>query len=89
VDVEHLVGDPVAVEGPVGHRLGRPDNAEDDVPIEIERDSAGDRIALRRDVTGLRQVVAVNLLVGRFEPNFADGLDLVGPRRRNEVVQQG
>ena len=88
VDEEHLVGDAVAVEPALGHRLGRPDDAEDHVVVEVQRDPAADRVAARLDAAGLRQAVAMEVVVGRLELDAPDRLDLVGPRRRDEVVEE-
>jgi hypothetical protein len=87
VDIEHFVGDAVAVERARRHRLGRSDDAEDDIVVEVQRDPAADRVALRRNVPGLCQPMAVEPVVGRHELDPADGLDLVGLGRRDEVVE--
>ena len=87
VDVQHLVGDPVAIERPGGHRLGRADDAEDHVVVEVQRDPSRDRVASRRHRTGLRQPMAMEPVVGGLDGDPADRLDLVGLRRRRDVIE--
>jgi hypothetical protein len=87
VDEEHLVGDAIAVEPTLGHRLSRPHDTEDHVAIEIERDPAADRVAARLEAARLRQPMAMEVIVGRLELDPPDRLDLVCPRRRHEVVE--
>ena len=89
VDIQHLVGDPIAVELAVGHRGGRSGDAEDHVVVEVERDAAADDVALRLDRTGLREAVSMEAVVGRLELDPAALLDLVRPRRRRQVVEEG
>ncbi len=89
VDEEHLVRFAVAVEEVVGQLLGGAHDAHHDVAVEEQRHAPLDHVAARRDGAGLDQSVAMHAIVGRLEPDVADGLDLVRPRRRDEVVEEG
>jgi len=44
---------------------------------------------MRFDPSRIDQPMVVVAVVRLLQPDLGDGLDLVGPRRRNEVVQQG
>ena len=48
VDVEHLVGDRRCDRSGLGIGSGRADDAEHHVVVEVQRDPAADRVALRR-----------------------------------------
>jgi hypothetical protein len=88
VDEQHLVGDPVPIEGVRRHRLGGPDDAEDDVVVEVQRNAAADRVALRLEAPGLRQPMAMEPVVGRLESDAGDRLYLVRLGRWRQVVDQ-
>ncbi len=88
VDEQHLVGDTVAIEPALRHRSGRPDDAEDDVAVEVQRHPAGDRVAARLEPAGLRQAVAVEPVIGRLELDARARLDPMRLGRRDQVVQE-
>ena len=88
VDEQHLVRDPVAIEAVLRHRLGRPDDPEHHVVVEVQRDPAGDDVALRRDGAGLRQPVSMEAVVCGLEVHPRPGLDQMGPSRRRHVVEE-
>ena len=88
VDEEHLVGHAVAVERALGHRAGRPDDAEHDVVVEVQRHPAGHHVAGDGQPSGLGQAMAVQAVVGGLEPDRAALLDAVVLRRRRQVVEQ-
>ena len=88
MDEEHLVGDAVAVERSVRHRLGRTHDTEHDIVVEVEGTSARDDVAARVDTAGLGQSMAMEPVVGGFQPDVADGFDPVRPGRWRQVVEQ-
>ncbi len=89
VDEQHLVRLAVAVEDAVRHRRRRADDTHHDVVVEEQRDAAGDGVAVRRDARRIDEAVVVIAVVGLLERGSSrDRLDLVGPRRRDEVVEQ-
>ena len=88
VHEEHLVGDAVPVEEPVGHRTGRADHAEHDVVVEIEGHPAGDHVPARWQPAGLGEPVAMKTVVGRFELDLPNRFDAVRARRRRQVIEE-
>ena len=88
MDEQHLVGDAVAIEPVLGHRLGGPNDPEHDIVVEVQRDTAGDRVALRGNVTRVRQPMAVEAVVGGLQLDPRAGLQLVRLRGRRHVVQE-
>jgi hypothetical protein len=78
VHEQHLVGDAVAVEDPVGQGDRRPDDPEHDVVVEVQRDPPAHDVAGGLDPAGLRQSMAMDPVVGRLETHVADRLDPLG-----------
>src|SRR5215217_1454865 len=88
VNEQHLVGDAIPIELALSHRLRRPHDAEDDVVVEVQRDASRDRVTVWFDRAGLRQAMAVEVVVGGLERDASHRFDLVRARRRCKVVEQ-
>jgi len=88
VDKDHLVGLAVPVERVLRHRLIWTGDAHHDVRVEEQRNAAGDRVALRCEILRVDQSVAMGIVVGFVELDPSDGLHLVRPGRRHEVIEK-
>jgi hypothetical protein len=88
VDEQELVGHPVAVERPLGHRAGRPDDAEHDVVVEVQRHAPGHDVPGDGQPAGLREAMAMQPVIGRLEADARARFDALDARRRRQVVEQ-
>ena len=88
VDVEQLVRLAVPVEHGRGHRVGRSDDAHDDVAVEEERDPSGDGVAVRLDPGCIDQSMVVIAVVGFLDGDDGDRFDPMRPGRGYQVVEE-